>query len=46
MFDQKTVVSVALGIALFGVVIWGISKLPSNAITSPLKTVAGIATTR
>lgn len=32
-----TVGSVAVGIALFGAVVYGVRMLPSNAATSPVK---------
>jgi len=37
-----TVGSVAVGIALFGAVLYGIRKLPDNAVTAPVKTGANI----
>ena len=41
---NKTIVfSVVAGIAAFGALIWGVSMLPNNAITAPVKKVANIA---
>ena len=37
-----TVGSVAVGIALFGGVLYAIRKLPDNAVTTPIKTGANI----
>lgn len=37
-----TVGSVAVGMAVFGLVVWGITKLPSNAITTPVKKAAAV----
>lgn len=42
--DFKTAATVAVGVALFGFAVWGIRKLPSNAVTKPVKDVAAAAT--
>jgi hypothetical protein len=44
--DLKTATSVAVGVALFGALVWAIRMLPANAVTTPVKKVADIATTR
>ncbi len=46
MPSLKTALGVAGGIALFGLIVFGIRMLPSNAVTSPVKKVVDIATTR
>ena len=38
--DTKIVASVVAGIAIFGLTIWAIKKLPSNVVTKPIKEVA------
>ncbi|WP_299203316.1 hypothetical protein [uncultured Amphritea sp.] len=38
--NWATAGSVVAGMALFGVVMWGIRKLPNNAVTNPVKNVA------
>lgn len=40
--NYGTVGSVAVGIALFGLVMWAIRKAPSNAVTNPVKKAADI----
>lgn len=37
-----TVGSVAVGIALFGLVMYGVKKLPNNQITRPVKQAADV----
>ncbi len=41
--DLKVVVSVAIGVAAFGAVLWAIKRLPSNAVTAPIKKAAEVA---
>lgn len=42
----KPALGVAAGIALFGALLWAIRRAPTNAITSPVKKVADIASTK
>lgn len=42
--NWRTVGSTAVGMALFGALIWGIRSLPSNAMTQPVKVAAAVAT--
>lgn len=42
----KAAVGVALGIAVFGAVIYFIRRAPDNSITAPVKKVAEIAATK
>lgn len=42
----KTAGGVALGVALFGLIVWAVRKAPANALTNPVKKVTDIATTR
>ena len=42
--NWRTVGSVALGMAVFGAVIYGVRMLPSNAVTDPIKSAANAVT--
>ena len=40
--NKTMVISVVVGLASFGALIWGVSKLPNNAITKPVKEAAKV----
>lgn len=42
--NMRTVGSVAVGVALFGAAVWAIRSLPNNALTTPVKAAAAVAT--
>lgn len=42
----KTALGVAGGVALFGLLVYVVKMLPNSALTTPIKKVAEIATTR
>jgi len=42
--DKKTTISVMAGIAAFGAAVWAVKKLPSNAVTTPVKDVTNAVT--
>lgn len=44
--NMGVAVSVATGVALFGVLLYLIRRAPANSITNPIKKVAEVANTR
>lgn len=40
--DYRVVGSVVAGIAIFGAIMWGVRRLPSNPVTAPVKKAADV----